>query len=250
MNKYSERFYRTDNKTERWNSFIIRNETTDLFIRSAEDLSAIGLKIIEKLRNDIRVHINRQLEFQTSYSPVERLDNTPEIVQLMYHASERTNTGPFASVAGAIAQMTGFELMNYTNEIIVENGGDIWMSLTEPAVVQVHSDNAEFDGKTRLLISPEDTPCGICTTSGKVGPSFSFGKADSVTIIGDCAATADAAATLAGNIVKDEDDITKALNHATAVNSVTGAVIIIKNKMGIQGSVKLINPMEESSDGI
>ncbi len=250
MNKYSERFYRSDNKLERWNSFILRNETTDLFIKSAEDLTAIGLKIINKLRNEIRDHISRQLEFQTSYSPVEKLTDTPDIIKLMYLASERTGTGPFASVAGAIAQMTGIELMNYTKEIIIENGGDIWMSLIEPAVVQIHSDNAEFDGKTGLLISPEETPCGICTTSGKVGPSFSFGKADSATIIGKCAATADAAATLAGNIVKDENDITKALNNATEVESVTGAVIIIKNKMGIQGSVKLINPMEESANGI
>jgi len=244
MNKYSERFYRTDNKSDRWNSFTVRNETTDLYIRCSRDLSSIALKIIDKLRNEIRCHINKQLEFQTSFSPVERLENTTEIISLMYLASERSGAGPFASVAGAIAQITGTELLNYTDDIIIENGGDIWMYLKEPAVVQILSDNMDFDGKTGILISPEETPCGICTSSGKVGPSFSFGKADSATIIGKCAATADAAATIAGNIVKDENGITKALNCATAIETVTGAVVIINNKMGIQGSVKLVNPME------
>jgi ApbE superfamily uncharacterized protein (UPF0280 family) len=250
MNKYSEKYYRTEIKSDRWNSFRVINETTDLYIRSGKDLTTIAGKIIEKLRNEIRDHINKQLEFQTSYSPIERLPDSSEIVQLMYLASERTGTGPFAAVAGAIAQMTGLELLNYTDEIIIENGGDIWMSLIKPAVVQILSGNEEFDGKTGVIIYPENTPCGICTSSGKIGPSFSFGKADSATIIGKCAATADAAATLAGNIIKDENDIAKALNSASDIETVTGAIIIVNNKMGIQGSVKLVNPMEEIENGI
>jgi uncharacterized protein len=203
-----------------------------------------------ELRNELRDHINKQIEFQTSYSPVERLDSAPKIAKLMYLASERTGTGPFAAVAGAIAHTTGMELLNYTDEIIIENGGDIWMSLIKPAVVQILSDNEKFDGKTCLMVSPEETPCGICTSSGKVGPSFSFGKTDSTTIIGKCAATADAAATLVGNIVKSEDDISKALDYAANIETITGAIIIIKNKMGIQGSVNLVNPMEETENVI
>jgi ApbE superfamily uncharacterized protein (UPF0280 family) len=61
-----------------------------------------------------------------------------------------------------------------------------------------------------ILLGPEETPCGICTSSGRVGHSISFGKADAVTIVAADAALADAVATQTCNMVQTEDDLNDA----------------------------------------
>ncbi|GAI49814.1 unnamed protein product, partial [marine sediment metagenome] len=52
-----------------------------------------------------------------------------------------------------------------------------------------------------LKIEAKENYIGVCTSSGTVGPSLSFGKADAVTVISDSVLLADAAATAVGNII-------------------------------------------------
>jgi ApbE superfamily uncharacterized protein (UPF0280 family) len=95
-------------------------------------------------------------------------------------------------------------------------------------------------GKIALKIEPADTPLGVCTSSGTVGHSLSFGKSDAVVVLSPSTALADAAATAIGNIVKEEADIQKALDYARDVNGLVGVAVIINDKMGVWGKVNLI----------
>ena len=80
----------------------------------------------------------------------------------------------------------------------------------------------------------------MCTSSGTVGHSLSFGKSDAVVVLSSSTALADAAATAIGNIVQEETDIQKALDFAKNVTGLKGAAVIINDKMGVWGKINLI----------
>jgi ApbE superfamily uncharacterized protein (UPF0280 family) len=90
---------------------------------------------------------------------------------------------------------------------------------------------------------PRETPLGICTSSGTVGHSLSLGSADAVIALSSSAALADAAATALGNMVKIADDIPAAVEKAQSIEGLYGVVIIVGNKMGIWGKVRIV-PLE------
>ncbi|MBI5124137.1 MAG: UPF0280 family protein, partial [Candidatus Omnitrophica bacterium] len=89
-------------------------------------------------------------------------------------------------------------------------------------------------------IGPGEKGLGVCTSSGTVSHSLSFGKADAVSIISDNTALADAAATAAGNLVKNKDDIEKGIERARSIEGVKGVLIIAADRMGSWGSIKLV----------
>ena len=90
-----------------------------------------------------------------------------------------------------------------------------------------------------LEIEPEETPLGICTSSGTVSHSFSFGKADAVIVLSASAALADAAATAIANIIKKQDDIPLGIEFAQGIEGVGGVVVIKGDNMGLWGEVRI-----------
>jgi len=94
--------------------------------------------------------------------------------------------------------------------------------------------------KVKVIVKPNDTPIGICTSSATVGPSLSFGKADAVCILSKSATLADAAASAVGNKVKSKKDIKTALNYGIKIPGVKGIVIICGSEMGVIGEVEFI----------
>jgi hypothetical protein len=159
----------------------------------------------------------------------------------MEEAAEKVNVGPMAAVAGAFAEFVGKDLLKFSSEIIIENGGDIFLKTAKTRLVGVYAgENSPLTGKIALKIEPADTPLGICTSSGTVGHSLSFGKSDAVVVLSPSAALADAAATAIGNIVKAETDIEIALEFARGVSGLVGVAVIINDKMGVWGKVNLI----------
>ncbi len=246
--KQAERFYRNFAETTRWHSFRVRVETSDLYIRADSDLSGPAERIVRALRDDVRRHIERQDSFLFSFAPVERLETCPEIITLMYNASEKAGVGPMAAVAGALAQLVGLELSQLSEEVIVENGGDIWMKITRPALTAVYPGGHNFSA-IALRLQPEQTPCGICTSSARIGPSFSYGKADAATIISSNAALSDALATGACNRVKCEEDMEEAAAYAMSCGA-SGAVVIFRDRLVALGAVELANPFEGENNEI
>jgi ApbE superfamily uncharacterized protein (UPF0280 family) len=87
---------------------------------------------------------------------------------------------------------------------------------------------------------PDKTPLGICTSSGTVGHSLSFGRADAVVIVSKDTFLSDAVATATGNVVKDESHIEKGIEFASSIDGVDGVLIIVGESLGAWGDIKLV----------
>jgi ApbE superfamily uncharacterized protein (UPF0280 family) len=147
--------------------------------------------------------------------------------------------GPMAAVAGAMAEYVGKDLLAYSDEVIVENGGDLFLKVDMQRQVGIYAGDSPLSGKIALEVWPEETPMGMCTSSGTVGHSLSYGAADAVIAVSPSTALADAAATAIGNMVKDATDINKAIEYAMSVDGLDGIVVIKGSDMGVWGKVRL-----------
>jgi len=144
-----------------------------------------------------------------------------------------------ASVAGAIAEFVGTELLAFTPEIIVENGGDIYLKSLGKKIIGIYAGESPLSGKIELEIDGADTPLGICTSSGTVGHSLSYGKADAVIVLSQSATLADAAATAIANLIKQPGDMPSGIERAKSIEGVSGVIIIQGDKTGLWGKVKI-----------
>jgi hypothetical protein len=132
----------------------------------------------------------------------------------------------------------GRELLKKSREVIVENGGDIFLSTKKGRLVAVFAGDSPLSGRIALKISPGEV--GVCTSSGTVGHSLSFGKADAVVVVSPDTLLADAAATALGNRVRSEEDIKKALHFAQEIPGIKGVVVVKGEKLGAWGEVELV----------
>ncbi len=236
---YEPKNYRHQIKDTDLTSFTVTVKETDLYIRACRNLSRKALKAVSKHRDAIERYIERHPSFLTSLEPLSVEDNAPRIVKEMSLAAESVSLGPMAAVAGAIAEFVGKELLDFSPEVIIENGGDIFLKTTQKRLVGVYAGESPLTHKVALEINPEDTPLGICTSSGTVGHSLSFGKADAVIVLSSRTALADASATAIGNLIKTAADIDSGLEFAQGIVGVKGIVIIKGDKMGMWGDLKI-----------
>ena len=227
------------NLNTRFTTFEVRVETTNMLICAHSNVYDRAIALVKSLRQDIEGYIEKNPQFLHALTPLEPETTAPEVVQRMCAASLKAGVGPMAAVAGAIAQMVGEDLLDYSPEVIVENGGDIWANVREPATVSVFAGRSAFSKNLGIALTPAMSPCGICSSSGRFGRSFSFGKADIATIIADTAALADAVATAACNMVQSDSDCAKAVSFATSISGVKGALVIYWDTMAVQGTIEL-----------
>lgn len=220
-------------------SFQVTVNETDLYVRATRNLKGKAERIVRKYRLQLERYIERHPVFRTALTPLAPTEDAPLIVKAMLDAANRLEVGPMAAVAGAIAEFVGSELTAYAPEIIIENGGDVFLKTAERRVVGIYAGDSPFGGKIGLEIDAEDTPMGICTSSGTVGHSLSLGKADAVVVLSPSATLADAAATAIGNIVTRVDDIEHGVEFARRVEGIDGVVIVKGDKIGTWGNVRL-----------
>jgi len=235
-----ERIYRDLVKTDDLVKFEVIVKETDLLVRAEKDLSKEARESALRYRHQLETYIAMNPEFQTSLIPVKDDLHVPEIIQEMIRTSQLAQVGPMAAVAGAMAEMVSKDLLKLSREVIVENGGDIYLVTSKERIVGIYAGHSPLSLKIGILIKPEETPLGICTSSGTVGHSLSFGKADAVCILSRSAALADAAATSVGNVIQEKKDIEKGLERGKEIKGVLGVLIIIGEKMGVWGNIKLI----------
>ena len=237
--KYVERTYRNQLKNERLVYFNVTVKQTDLWIGAGKNLYDHALKSILKCRSIIEAYALKYPEFITSFSPVKAAPNAPLIIRKMCSAAFSADVGPMASVAGAISESVGLDLMKYTDEVIVENGGDIYVNCKNDIKTGIFAGESPFSDKFAITIKSTDMPMGICTSSGTIGPSVSFGKSDAVVILSKSTYLADAAATSVANRVASVNDIEKAIEYAKTIKGVAGVVVVCGNKIGAWGKVEL-----------
>lgn len=237
---YEERVYRRDYISDDLRGFEVVVKETDLYICAKTDLSSEAIGSTLKYRTQIEEYIEKYPEFQKSLAPLSFDMFAPPIVKEMLGVSKMAGVGPMASVAGVIAEFVGNDLLKYSDEVIVENGGDIFIKSQKKRKLGIYAGTSQFSNKLAIEIDGNKTPLGICTSSGTVGPSLSFGKTDATVIISKSTALADACATAIGNIVKEPGDMKKALEFAKKINGIQGVLIIFKDKLGAWGDIKLV----------
>jgi ApbE superfamily uncharacterized protein (UPF0280 family) len=236
---YQPRIYRHWIEGKNLVAFNVTVKETDLYIRASSNLQRKAHRLVLKYRQQLEQYIQKNPEFQASLKPLPIPINAPNIVLEMLKAGQKAGVGPMAAVAGSIAEYVGRELLEFSPEIIIENGGDIFLKITRKIVVGIYAGDSPLTGKLGLEITPEETPLGVCTSSGTVGHSLSFGKADAVVTVASSAALADAAATAICNQVKNLNDISNAIEFGRNIAGLNGIVIIIDRAIGVWGDVKL-----------
>ena len=221
--------------------FQVRHQETDLHIQADRNLeNEVSAWIIEA-RLSIENYARSHPGFLESYTPLPDDSFAPSIVRDMLESSLIAGVGPMAAVAGAIAHHIGKRCVELTSgEVIVENGGDIFLRVLDPITTAIWAGTSPLSGKVGIAVATDRMPLGICTSSGTVGHSRSFGKADAVTIVSESVSLADATATSIGNMVRTERDIDPGLNALQKIPGILGGVIIKGTKLGIWGQIELV----------
>lgn len=237
---YQERTYRNLVERKDRPAFRAVVKETDLFVHAPRELENLTRELILRHRGHIESYIACYPEFAKTLSPWYSNNPAPVIIQDMINAGIKAGVGPMAAVAGALAEYVGRGLLLHTDEVIVENGGDVFLKTNQPAVVGIFAGKSPLSLRVGLRLPPDETGIAVCTSSGTVGHSLSFGKADAVCAVSHSCTLADAAATSIGNQVKSKADIQKAVDFGKQVKGISGIVIITDDKIGMWGNLEMI----------
>ncbi|MFZ3130208.1 MAG: UPF0280 family protein [Desulfosporosinus sp.] len=242
---FTDRFYRQDHRQVDLVHFQVAVAETDLDIgvrkeRFSSELVAWVEEMIRACRRPLEDYIQRDPGFLSALTPYTVLPDAPLMVQTMAEAGRLAGVGPMAAVAGAVAESVGKSISKRSRDVIVENGGDIFLRSSRIRKVGIFAGDSPLSNRVTIEIRPDETPLGICTSSGKVGPSLSFGRADAVVVLSPAVALADAVATACGNLIQSTDDLARALEFASGIRGVKGVLVIKDDRLAVWGSVKLL----------
>jgi len=237
---YPERTYRNLVSTEKLATFQVVVKETDLLVHADKKLEAETRELVLEQRGYVEAYIKAHPDFATALAPWRLNGPAPTIVADMVKAGENAAVGPMAAIAGAVAEHVGLGLLKSTDEIIVENGGDVFIKTATPLTVGIFAGQSPLSLRIGIRVSGGPTPMGVCTSSGTVGHSLSLGKADAVCVVAESCAIADAAATAIGNLVQSIADIEFAIAKGKCIDKIRGIIIIVGEKMGIWGDLEVV----------
>jgi ApbE superfamily uncharacterized protein (UPF0280 family) len=165
-------------------------------------------------------------------------DKIPEMVRIMIESAEKFGIGPMSAVAGTLAEFA-VEAMRDAGATyaMVDNGGDVALISDREMLVGIYAGESPFSNKIAFKLKPSSAPVGICTSSGTVGHSISFGHADAATVISNSASLSDAAATALCNSATGAESISMAFHSINHVGGIEGALVIYKDKLATWGRI-------------
>lgn len=237
---YEKRTYRSLVNSDGLISFQTISRETDLHVMAQANLRVETTHLVAQYRNQLENYIGRRPEFLSSLSPLEFDAMAPAIVKEMLKAGIAAGVGPMAAVAGAMSEFVGGDLLKqYSDEIMVENGGDIFLKRSVDCRVGIFAGQSPLSNKIGLKIEVDQMPIGICTSSASVGHSLSLGEADAVTVLASSVCLADAVATRLGNETKGSRPIDEVLHVAESIKGIIGVIVIRGEELGAWGNVSL-----------
>jgi ApbE superfamily uncharacterized protein (UPF0280 family) len=212
--------------------FQLKETIVTIFAREERHIAAAQESIREQ-RAYLEEFIRDDPFFQITLEPYDSLqDDPPRIVKQMIEKSAVFGIGPMSAVAGAIA---GFAVQAMMDEgatyAVVDNGGDICILNDQPIVVGIYAGSSPIQN-LGFELAVRRAPLGICTSSGSVGPSISFGSADAAVVISEDVALADAAATALGNAVTATGPLQECF-QAIDQPGIDGALVIRGEEMAL-----------------
>ena len=242
MKEYKDRTYREQFCCVRWHGFVAQYKETDVWVGVDKnsfraEIPEFTTQTIQTLRDAMDFYLTQDSHYALSLTPYSAQENAPLLAKQMSQISHKLGVGPMATVAGAFATYIAQELKKQFNieEIIVENGGDIYADIKDNIDVAIFAGESPLSRKIGLQIDAEESPLGICTSSGTVGPSLSFGKADAVMIVCKDALLADGYATVFANQIQTSNDINPVLELIGREKDILSALLVKDDKMGIIG---------------
>jgi ApbE superfamily uncharacterized protein (UPF0280 family) len=235
---YNQRFYRSWVR-EDLERFQVTLGQSDLLILCDRQLKGTARGALRRVRRRIERQIEQDPRFASALEPYPVDAGAPAVVRGMARAAARWQVGPMAAVAGAVAGAVGRHLLRHARTVIVENGGDIFARAPRRLVFRLYagadspfSDRLGFEVDARQGI-------GVCTSSGVVGPSLSFGRADAVVAIADDPAEADAAATALANRIRAPEDVGRVVARERRHGVLKGLVACAGDRIGCFGELEL-----------
>jgi ApbE superfamily uncharacterized protein (UPF0280 family) len=241
---YRERFYRDWQHPDDLVSHTVRHGETDLHVFTKAEVPPRTFRrkldsLVLKYRAQLEETIENNSSFLHSLLPVDLRSPYP-MIDAMVKKSREAGVGPMAGVAGAVAEFVGKGLLSLTDEIIVENGGDVFLkSGADRTVLLYAGEDSPFKDRLRIRLRGGGQPRGLATSSRTIGHSLSLGNTDATLIIADSAVTADVFATAVGNRVKRADDLQGAVEFALSFRSIKGGLILIGDRMAAFGEIEL-----------
>lgn len=247
----------------------IAHKESDIHVGAPESaagaVAELAKRALAEIRAPLEAYAAARPEFAAALAPLSEAQYMPAIVREMCRAAKAAGVGPMAAVAGAVNDFLAEALFNLTDELILENGGDILIRTLIPRNILVYAGASPLSNKLGIRVAPGTW--GVCTSSGTVGHALSFGKADAALVltcgdsgasrgsgpalrgsgsasrsaphIGPCALS-DACATALGNRISAPCDIEPALNWALSIPGVFGALAIVGGAFGAMGGVELV----------
>lgn len=236
---------------ERFRFFRVVHHESDLMVGVSHqefhpDMERVVKAEMIRLRRILLTYSLQDPGFFSSLDPLKALTNAPEEILSMIQCGQNTGTGPMAAVAGLFAQQAGREIVSSFGEmeVVVENGGDLYLQNKRELVSVIHAGESSLSDKMAFLVPPGEW--GICTSSGTMGHSFSRGKADAVTVICASAPLADSWATAIANKITSRHLMGQELEAVAGIEEILGCAIIFESQIGIRGNleVKLLSSEE------
>jgi uncharacterized protein len=218
-------------------SFRVFEHCEAVFRICSEHFEVVTSEIVRQ-RSILEDYIQRDPAFGISFEAVSVLDDAPDVAARMAKAASLSDVGPMAAVAGTMAQMAAEAgLAAGDREVIVDNGGDIYVKVNHSVTVGLYAGSATLGDRLGFRLEPDDTPIAICSSSGKMGHSTSLGQCDLAVVVARDASLADTAATRAANLVKQAEEINAALEQIGGIDGVDGVLIAKDQAVGIVGKL-------------
>ncbi len=195
------------------------------------------LQTLGSLRADILSWSRLHPEFRASLAPLPIPEKAPEIIIRMCQAAIKAQVGPFAAVAGSVAQMLAEAHRN--PNMIVENGGDVFMFSEKARVVALLAD-PQSGANMGLQFATQAFPLALCASSATIGHSLSLGQGDLAVVRAKDAALADAVATALGNRVRSAASVQDALDFGQGIDGVQGLFVQCDEVIGVWGDMELV----------
>jgi len=237
---YEQRFYRRWMERQGLVRFSVQIAESDLLVLCDRDLAQLARDTLADARRGIERQIAAEPEFGASLVPVDAGEPATPVVRGMVRAGKAWNVGPMAAVAGAVAEAVGRRLLEECQTVIVENGGDVFVRSADPLTFALYAgERSPFCDRVAFRLAA-DGGVGVCTSSGVVGPSISFGRADAVVAIAGDAAYADAAATSIANRIREPGDVDRVVEAEAERGALEGLIACMGDRIGLWGAVELV----------
>lgn len=222
-------------------SFQVVLEQTDLFVTAEADLREPMLDLVRSLRGELKNYMLMAPGYRESLVPVPVAQSAPAIAREMARAAALAHVGPMAAVAGTFAQFVADHFAQASPNLIVENGGDLYLHSTRERIVALLGDPAS-GARLGLKLARRDFPVSLCASSATIGPSLSLGQGELVVVRSKSGAFADAAATALANLIDTADDLDLVLARAQkmAPLGLEGVFVQAGGKLGVWGKMELV----------